>query len=179
MIPLAWKVLPALAPIAGGAAVLAWRFRETRTPVTTRKIVIPPLGMSTGFGMFLVPDMRVPLAWAVVAFLVGAFVLSWPLARTSSLERRDDVVMMRRSSGFLLILLGLLALRLVFHEYVGHLLPPRQTASIFFILAFGMILRWRVGMYLRYRAIRGEAAKGAGDGVGPAPTGRSASAARK
>jgi membrane protein CcdC involved in cytochrome C biogenesis len=154
MIPVAWKILPALAPIAGGAAVLAWRVRETRTPVTPRKIVIPPLGMSTGFGMFLSAQMRVPLTWAVVAFLFGAVVLSWPLARTSSLELEDGVVMMRRSNGFLLILLGLLALRLVLHEYVGALLPPRQTAAIFFILAFGMILRWRVGMYLRYRALR-------------------------
>ncbi len=163
MIPVAWKILPALAPIAGGAAVLAWRVRETRTPVTTRKIVIPPLGMSTGFGMFLSAQMRVPLTWAIVAFLFGAIVLSWPLARTSSLERQGDVVMMRRSNGFLLILLGLLALRLVLHEYVGALLPPRQTAAIFFILAFGMILRWRVGMYLRFRALRAEIAEPAPD----------------
>lgn len=136
--------------------MLAWRVRETRTPVTTRKIVIPPLGMSTGFAMFVSPQMRVPLTWAVVAFLIGAVVLSWPLARTSSLERQGDVIMMRRSSGFLLILLGLVALRLVLHEYVGHLMPPRQTAAIFFILAFGMILRWRVGMYLRFKGIRAE-----------------------
>jgi membrane protein CcdC involved in cytochrome C biogenesis len=156
MIPAAWKLIPALAPIAGGAAVLAWRVRETRTPVTTRKIVIPPLGMSTGFGMFFVPEMRVPLSWAVVAFLIGALILSYPLERTSSLERQGDVVMMRRSNGFLLILLALLALRLLLHEYVGALLPPKQTAAMFFILAFGMILRWRTGMYLRYRAIRAE-----------------------
>jgi len=103
--------------------------------------------------------MRVPLTWAVVAFLFGALVLSWPLARTSSLERQGDVVMMRRSNGFLLILLGLVALRLLLHEYVGALLPPKQTAAIFFILAFGMILRWRTGMYLRYRRIRAEAAE--------------------
>lgn len=156
MIPAALKVLPALAPIAGGAAVLAWRVQETRTPVSTRKIVIPPLGMSTGFGMFLAPEMRVPLTWAVVAFLIGAIVLSWPLARTSSLEQQGDIVMMRRSNGFLLILLGLLALRLLLHEYVGALLPPKQTAAIFFVLAFGMILRWRAGMYLRYRRLRAE-----------------------
>ena len=33
------------------------------------------------------------------------------------------------------------------------LLPPRETASIFFLLGFGMIVRWRLWMYLRYRAI--------------------------
>ncbi len=148
------KMLSLLAPIVGGAGVLVWRFQETRTPVTTRKIVIPPLGMSTGFGMFVVPAMRVPWPWGVAAFLLGALVLSVPLARTSSLEKRGDAVLMRRSNSFLLILLGLLALRIGLHGYVGAFLSPKQTAAVFFILAFGMILRWRTGMFLQYRALR-------------------------
>ena len=148
------KPLFALAPIAGGAAVIAWRYTETRTPVSTPKIVIPPAGMATGFSMFLVPAMRVPWSWALVAFLLGALVLAWPLVRTSTLERQGEQIMMRRSNGFLLILLGLFALRLALHNYVGHLLSAEQTAALFFVVAFGMILRWRVGMYLRYRALR-------------------------
>jgi membrane protein CcdC involved in cytochrome C biogenesis len=149
MIPLT-RLIPMLAPVVGGSAVLAWRIRETRTPVTIPKIVIPPLGMSTGFGMFFVPSMRIPWSWAVGALLVGALVLSVPLAKTSSLERRGDVVLMRRSNGFLIILLVLLAIRVALHEWVGELLPPKQTAALFFVLAFGMILRWRVGMLIRY-----------------------------
>jgi membrane protein CcdC involved in cytochrome C biogenesis len=152
------RLLPLVAPLVGGSAVLAWRLRETRTPVTARKIILPPLGMSTGFLMFLVPRMRVGWGWAVGAFLVGAVVLAVPLARTSSLERQGDVVLMRRSNGFLVILLGLLALRLVLHEWVGEVLPARQTGAVFFILAFGMILRWRVGMYQRFRALTAPAA---------------------
>lgn len=147
------RLIPVLAPFVGGTAVLVWRFRETRTPVTTRKIVIPPLGMGTGFFMFVKPEMRIPWPLAAGAFLVGALILAVPLARTSTMERQGDVVMMRRSNGFLLILLGLLALRLLLHDYVGHLLPPRQTAALFFVLAFGMILRWRVGMLLRFRRL--------------------------
>lgn len=97
--------------------------------------------MSTGFLMFLSPSMRIPWASAAGAFLLGALVLSVPLARSSTLARKGEVVLMRRSDGFLLILLGLLALRLALHEWVGEVLPPRQTASLFFVLAFGMILR--------------------------------------
>jgi membrane protein CcdC involved in cytochrome C biogenesis len=78
-----------------------------------------------------------------------------PLTRTSALERRGDVVWMRRSSGFLVILLALLALRLLLHGWVDAFLPPRQSAAVFFLLAFGMVLRWRVGMYLRYRRLVG------------------------
>ena len=61
--------------------------------------------------------------------------------------------MMERSKGFLLVLLGLLGLRVALHDYVGHLLPPRETASLFFVLAFGMILPWRVSLYLRFRRL--------------------------
>ncbi len=164
MIPIA-RLVPALAPVVGGAAVLVWRFQETRKPVTTRKIVIPPLGMSTGFGMFFVPEMRVPWTWGVGAFLLGALVLAVPLARSSALERDGDVVMMRRSNGFILILLGLLAIRLLAHNWVGQYLSVRQTAAIFYLLAFGMILRWRAQMLVRYQKLRediaGEPATGA------------------
>ena len=153
MVPAA-RLLPILAPLAGGAAVLVWRFRETRTPVTTRKIVLPPLGMATGFFMFLAPEQRIPWSWALTSFAAGALLLAVPLMRSSTLERDGAVVVMRRSHGFLGILLGLLALRLLLHEYVGHLVSARQTASVFFVLAFGMILRWRASMYVRFRTLR-------------------------
>lgn len=135
---------------------MVWRFQETRTPVTSKKILIPPLGMSTGFGMFFVPQMRVPFTWGLVAFLAGALILAVPLARSSTLERDGDAVMMRRSNGFILILLGLLALRLILHDWVGQYLSVRQTAAVFYLLAFGMISRWRAQMYVGYRKLRTE-----------------------
>jgi membrane protein CcdC involved in cytochrome C biogenesis len=145
-----------LASIAGALGVLTWRFRETRTPVTTRKIVMPPLGMATGFFMFLAPQTRVPWSWAAVAFAVGALVFSVPLARTSTLVRSGDVVLMQRSKAFLWILLGLFAVRFALRSYVEHLVTPVQTGALFFILAFGMIARWRVSMLLQFRRMQGE-----------------------
>lgn len=147
------KILFALAPVIGGVGVLVWRWHETRTPVTPRKIVIPPLGMATGFGMFFAPQMRVDWRWGVVAFLLGAILLAVPLIKSSSLERSGDVVVMRRSQGFMLILLGLLALRIGLHEWVGRYVSATQTAALFYLLAFGMIVRWRVQMYLAYRKL--------------------------
>lgn len=153
LMPQALKLVFALAPVVGGAGVLVWRWHETRTPVTARKIVLPPLGMATGFCMFFAPQMRVPWTWGVAAFLLGAALLAIPLIRSSKLERSGDVVMMRRSQGFLLILLGLLALRIALHEWVGRYVSATQTAALFFLLAFGMIVRWRVVMYRGYRAL--------------------------
>jgi membrane protein CcdC involved in cytochrome C biogenesis len=148
-------IRPALriGPLVGGAVLLAWRVRETRVPVTPRSILIPPVAMSTGAALFLVPMARVPWLWAVGAFFAGLLVLSWPLVRSSRLESRDGVVYLKRSRAFLAMLLGLLALRLLLHEEIGHLISPLQTAGLFFLLAFGMIVHWRVRMYRDYRAM--------------------------
>jgi len=140
-------------PLVGGAVLLAWRVRETRVPFTVRSVVIPPVAMSSAFLMFLSPLTRVPWSWAVTAFLFGLVVLSVPLTRSSRLELRDGVVYLRRSRAFLAILLGLLAVRLLLHDYIGHLISPPQTAALFFLMAFGMIVCWRVGMYRQYRKI--------------------------
>ncbi len=150
-----WFLRPVLriGPVLGGIAMLAWRVRETRVPVTREAIVIPPVAMSSAFFMFLSPMMRVPWWWATISFLLGLFVLSWPLVRSSRLELRDGVVYMRRSRAFLGILVALLAVRLLLHDYIGHVVSPLQTASLFFLAAFGMIVRWRAGMYVQYQRL--------------------------
>lgn len=132
---------------------MAWRVRETTRPVTVKKIVIPPLGMSTGLFMFAYPPTRVPLSWALMAFVIGAAVLSYPLIKTSVLMRRGDTVFLQRSPAFLWILVGLVAVRLGARSYVEQHVDTLQTGSLFFLLAFGMIVRWRVGMFLEYRKL--------------------------
>jgi membrane protein CcdC involved in cytochrome C biogenesis len=147
------KPLLRIGPIFGGVALLAWRVRETRVPVTRKAIVIPPVAMSTGFGMFFAPVMRVPWSWAIAALVLGAGVLAWPLLRSTRLEPRDGVVYMKRSRAFLVILLVLLAIRLLLHDYIGHLISPLQTAAVFYLLAFGMIVRWRWEMYRQFQSL--------------------------
>ena len=56
-------VLAVIASIFGAVVVFIWRVREGRTAVTLRKIIIPPLGMSTGFCMFIAPICRIPALW--------------------------------------------------------------------------------------------------------------------
>jgi len=139
-------------------AVFVWRIQEGRRAVTIRKIVIPPLGMATGFSMFVVPAFRVPLAWAVVAFLVGAVALAYPLLATSRLEREGDAIMMKRSGAFFAVVIVLAAIRLLAKGYLDTLLTLEQTGALFFVLAFGMILRWRMSMFFAYRALTASAA---------------------
>jgi membrane protein CcdC involved in cytochrome C biogenesis len=139
--------------ILGAIAVLVWRIREGQTPVTTKKILIPPFGMATGFSMFFVPIFRIPWTWALAAFLIGALLLAWPLVRTSRLHRVGDQIMMHRSKAFFLVIVVLAIIRLLARNYVGHFITLEQTAGLFFVLAFGMIVRWRATMYLQYRRL--------------------------
>ena len=145
------------AALLGSIAVLLWRIREGRTAVTVRKILIPPFGMATGFCMFVLPIFRVPWLYALVAFLVGAILLAWPLTRTSRLQRAGDQIMMQRSKAFFAVIVVLALIRLLARNYVGRFITLEQTAGLFFILAFGMIFRWRATMYLQYRRLTASA----------------------
>ena len=144
---------PIVAAVIGTLAILIWRIRESRRPITARGIVIPPLGMSTGFSMFAAPAFRVPLWWGLVAFLAGALVFAYPLLASTTLTRDGDVVMMRRSRTFIAILLALAAVRFALRRYVGQIISPQQTAGLFYILAFGMIVRWRSVMWFQYQRL--------------------------
>lgn len=136
--------------VIGLLAVMAWRIREARGAVSVKKIVIPPMGMATGFSMFLAPSFRIPWAWAGIAFAVGAVVLAYPLLVTSRLVRQGDAIMMQRSNAFFTVILALAAVRLLARGYFDSLLTVEQTGALFFVLAFGMILRWRVRMLREY-----------------------------
>jgi membrane protein CcdC involved in cytochrome C biogenesis len=161
-----------VASLVGAAVLVAWRVRETRAPVTAPKLLVPPLGMATGFSMFIMPQIRVPFVWGLGgfvlpqirvpvmwglgAFLFGALLFSPVLIGTSQLAREGDLVFMRRSRAFLWILLALVALRLGLRAYVERFVSGSQTGGLFFLLAFGMLLPWRVVMYLRYRRLMGQ-----------------------
>ena len=139
--------------LAGLAAVTAWRLRETRRAISLRKIVIPPLGMATGFCMFFVPAFRIPWLWAAMAFLAGAVALAYPLLLTTRLVRQGSAVMMQRSNAFLAVILVLAAVRFFARGYLDTVLTAPKTAALFFVLAFGMILRWRTQMLLDFRKL--------------------------
>jgi len=143
--------------LIGLLGVLAWRIREGRTAVTVKKIIMPPLGMATGFCMFLVPAFRVPWTWALGAFLIGMVALAWPLLITSRLIRTGDAVMMQRSNAFFLVVIALAAIRYFARGYFDRVMSMDQTAGLFFVLAFGMILRWRLRMLSEYRALTAQA----------------------
>ena len=151
--PSALQVSAVALPLAGALGVMAWRLREAKRPVSLRSIMLPPLMMSTGLAMFVVPRFRVPALWAVAAFAIGALVFAYPLLRSTRLERGERDVRLRRSKAFILVLAALAAVRIVLRDYVDDIVSPEQTAALFFLLAYGMILRWRLAMFRQFRAL--------------------------
>jgi len=145
-----------LASLAGLIAVTTWRLREVRTAVSLRKIIIPPLGMATGFSMFIVPAFRIHWAWAGTAFLIGLVALSLPLLLTTRLIRVGSAIMMQRSSTFLAVLFILAAVRFLARGYFDTILTVQQSAGLFFILAFGMIVCWRTKLLIDFRRLTAE-----------------------
>jgi membrane protein CcdC involved in cytochrome C biogenesis len=141
------------AALIGTLAVLAWRIRESRRPVSLRSLILPPLGMSTGFSMFTVPAFRIPWTWGLAAFVLGAAVFAYPLVSSPQLTVEDDLILMRRSRWFLVVILALAAVRLALRQYISGIISVQQTAGLFFVLAFGMIVRWRATLLIEYQRI--------------------------
>jgi membrane protein CcdC involved in cytochrome C biogenesis len=146
-------VLTAVVSLGGLAGVLAWRVREGRTAVTLKKIVMPPLGMATGFCMFFYPPCRVPFLWGLAAFLIGAVLFAVPLLLTSDLHLHNGEIRMKRSSAFFAVIIVLAVIRWAARDYFDRVLSLEQTGAIFYLLAFGMILRWRLKLMLAWRAL--------------------------
>lgn len=146
-------ITPIIALIAA-STVAYFRIRATRKPAQPFKMIIPPLGMTTGFFMFLYPPTHIPWLWAMITFLAGCIFLAIPLIQTSRFEVRDGQIYLKRSKAFVVVLLLLLSIRIALHPYVEHHLNLYQTGAVFFILAYGMLLPWRITMYVQLKRLQ-------------------------
>lgn len=151
------QIASVLVALIGGATVIALRMKASAKPTSLPKILIPPLGMSTGFAMFLFPVTHIPWLWAAAAFAAGALLFAYPLIVTSKFERRGEYIYLVRSKAFIFIMVGLLASRLLLHNWVERMVSIPQTGALFFLLAFGMLVPWRLAMAWKYQAMRREA----------------------
>ncbi|SDN31135.1 CcdC family protein [Alkalicoccus daliensis] len=151
-----YAVLFAVLAMMMAVFALFVRMKSMKKPATAKKILIPPLAMSTGFLMFLYPPVQ-EITWLEMAeaFIVG-LLFSILLIKTSSFEIRDNNVYMKRSKMLPIILVGLLAVRLLFKLTFGIYFEYEVLAGMFFILAFGMLLPWRIAMFLKFKEVEKE-----------------------
>ena len=137
-----------------GLTLIILRIRAGNQPTSLRKIVIPPLGMATGFIMFAFSATHIPWVWGLSAFLTGMLIFAFPLIVTTRLERVESEIYVRRSKAFVFIMLTLFIIRLSLHGVVEKYMSIPQTGAIFYLLAFGMIIPWRLAMISDYMRLK-------------------------
>jgi len=131
------------------------RVKNTKKPAVAKKIILPPFFMATGASMFILPMFR-PTLPEVVSSVAMGMLCSILLIKTSKFEVRDNQIYLQRSKLFLVALIGLVVLRMVGKIILAEAIQidPAQMSGTFFILAFSMILPWRISMYIGFGKLK-------------------------
>lgn len=131
------------------------RMKAAKKPASAKKIILPPIFMSTGALMFIFPMFRVHFLQIIEALTVG-MLFSILLIKTSEFEVRDQEIFLKRSKAFVFILIGLLIVRVIAKLVLSSRIDVGELSGMFWILAFGMIVPWRVAMYLQFKKLHNE-----------------------
>lgn len=134
------------------------RIKSAKKPVTAKKIILPPVMMSTGALMYIFPAFRLSLIQIVEAVIVG-ILCSLLLIKSSKLEIRDNEIFLKKSNIFLYVFAVLIIVRMAVKIAFSQSLEPGELGGMFWLLAFSMILPWRFMMYRKFRRLRLELQK--------------------
>ncbi len=133
----------------------AWNFiriKSSRKPINFKKIILPPIFMSSGALMFIFPEFRLNLSEILEACIVGIF-FSFFLIKTTKFEIRDNSIFLIPSKAFVFILFGLLFIRIIIKLIIGSTISFGETSGMFFLLALSMIVSWRIAMVVKYKRL--------------------------
>ncbi|CAC6135051.1 membrane protein [Staphylococcus aureus] len=136
-----------------GTLVIVIRMKAQNYPVNEKKIVLPPFFMATGALMYVVPYFRLTGSEMLEAFIIG-LLFSTVLIWTSRFEVKGTEIYMKRSKAFPVILISLLVIRTVMKIFISNEIDPGELGGMFFLLAFCMIVPWRVAMLYKYKKLK-------------------------
>ena len=136
-----------------GTFVMFVRMRASKKPTNEKKIIIPPIAMSTGALMFLFPEFRVHPMQILEAAVVG-MLFSTILIATSKFEVKEQDIYLKRSKAFVFILVGLLVVRVVAKVVLSSSIDVGELAGMFWILAFAMLVPWRIAMLVQFKKVK-------------------------
>ncbi len=132
--------------------VIFIRIKAAKKPATMKKIILPPIFMSTGLFMFLVPMFHVTFFQIIEAVSVGMF-FSIFLIKTSQFEVKNNEIYLKRSKAFIFILFGLLILRIILKTVLSTTIDLGELSGMFYLLALGMIIPWRISMFFSFKRL--------------------------
>ncbi|KKB38863.1 hypothetical protein QY97_01106 [Bacillus thermotolerans] len=157
-----WIAASTILAVLMGIAAMIVRMKAAKKPASAKKIILPPLFMSTGALMFIFPVFRVTPVELLEAVVVG-MLFSILLIKTSKFEVRSSEIYLKRSKAFPIILISLLIIRIIGKVVLSSSVDLGELSGMFFILAFSMILPWRISMYLQYRKLKTKMSNGSLD----------------
>lgn len=131
------------------------RMKAAKKPASVKKILLPPLFMSTGAFMYIVPEFRLTSLEIVESVIIG-MLFSILLIKTTKFEIKDQDIYLKRSRAFMFILLGLFVIRMVAKLILSASIDFGELSGMFFLLAFSMILPWRIAMYRNFQKVSQE-----------------------
>ncbi len=139
---------------AVGMAVFAMfvRMKAAKKPATLKKILLPPVFMSTGALMYVVPQFRLTSMEMLESIVIG-MLFSILLIKTTKFEIKNNSIYLKRSRAFMFILLGLFVIRLAAKLILSSTIDFGELSGMFFLLAFSMIVPWRVAMYFSFQKL--------------------------
>ncbi len=129
--------------------MIIFRLKQSKKPTNLKKIILPPIFMSSGALMFAFPIFRIPWPQAFESLLLGAL-FSLLLLKATRFEVKDKCIYIVPTKLFLFIFISLLIIRISLKVVFGSMISLGETAGVFFLLAFGMILNWRVMLLIKY-----------------------------
>ncbi|ASS91312.1 MULTISPECIES: CcdC family protein [Aeribacillus] len=138
-----------------GIVVIMIRTKAAKKPATAKKIILPPIFMSTGALMYLFPQFRITPMEILEALTVG-LIFSIFLIKTSTFEVRGEEIYLKRSKAFVYILIGLLVVRILLKSYLSASIDVGELSGMFWLLAFGMIVPWRIAMFISYKKLKNQ-----------------------
>src|SRR5699024_12777137 len=105
-------------------------------------------------GVFMIRNaaFRVSFVLVIEALLV-CVLFSILLIKFSIFEIKDGDIYLIPSKAFAFILFGLLFIRIVIKIIIGSHISLGETSGMFFLLAFGMIISWRLAMLYKYKKL--------------------------
>ncbi|MBW8600665.1 DUF1453 family protein [Bacillus velezensis] len=148
-------IISSVIAAAMAISVMIVRIKASDKPASPKKIILPPIFMSTGALMFLFPIFRVTGEEFLEAITLGV-IFSIFLIKTSKFEIKNNEIYLKRSKAFVFILIGLLVIRIAMKSILSTTIDYGALSGMFWILAFGMIVPWRIAMFMSYRKLSNE-----------------------
>ena len=148
-----WVIASTVVTAIMATAMIFIRAKAAKKPASVKNIILPPIMMSTGAFMYIFPVFRISLYQVLEAFLVGV-IFSVLLIATSKFEVKDQNIYLTPSKICIFVLFGLLAVRIILKTIIGQSISVGETSGMFFMLAFGMILTWRLAMLVKFLKLK-------------------------